>query len=184
MNVKDAILAIVKNDEKTANKVTAAYPAFALAVAKNDMSALAAMIPETITMDSLVGGSDTSGSDNSDTNTKVTRTRRKPADDDAPADKKATRRVSKKKEEPASEYDGLSPKDLYNMCKEAGLNVKPKQDASVYIEAMEAAKAAADSDDDDWGYDDEEVPAQTKKASGRGKAVSAAKDDEDDDWNL
>lgn len=56
-------------------------------------------------------------------------------------------------------YTGKSAKELFNLCKERGIKVKPKQPAEVYIEELkkddaEQLKAAndepEDDDDDEW----------------------------------
>ena len=40
-------------------------------------------------------------------------------------------------EKPANPYEGLSPKELYCLCKDRGLTVAEKQAAEVYIQALE-----------------------------------------------
>lgn len=95
----------------------------------------------------------------------------------APA-KKAPAKAAKKEE------DGLeskSAKELFDMCKEAGLKVKPKQDKSVYIEALKAAEAE-DEADDDWG--DEEEEEAPKKAAPKKAAKKPAKEEDEDDWEV
>ena len=95
------------------------------------------------------------------------------------------KKAAKKDEEP--EDNGLeskSAKELFDMCKEAGLKVKPKQDKSVYIEALKAAND--ESDEEDWDDEEEEEapkkPAPAKKAA---KKPAAKKDeDADDDWDI
>lgn len=94
-----------------------------------------------------------------------------------------------------SKYAGMSPKKLFTLCQEAGLKVKEKQPAEYYIEKLEYAdkkKAATEpeeTEDDDWG-DEDEKPAKGK-GKGKGKTKKEAKkeakkeeDDDDDDWDF
>ena len=109
----------------------------------------------------------------------------------AKAEKKAPAKKAAKKEVEEDDEDDLeskSAKELFDMCKEAGLKVKPKQDKSVYIEALKAANEEAD-DEDDWGDEEEEAPAPKKapaKKEAKAPAKKAAKKDEDDDddWEV
>lgn len=57
----------------------------------------------------------------------------------------------------AVDYSDMSAKELYDLCKERGIDVKPKKPAKFYINQLEEWDKA----NDDWGDDDE---------------------DEDDDW--
>ena len=111
----------------------------------------------------------------------------------AKTEKKAPAKKAAKKAEEGDDDDSLeskSAKDLFDMCKEAGLKVKPKQDKSVYIEALKAAKddAGEEEEEEDWG--DEEEEEAPKKAPAKGKAKPAAKkapkkdEDDDDDWEV
>lgn len=104
------------------------------------------------------------------------------------AEKKAAKPVKKaaKKEEEEEEgendndsLESKSAKELFEMCKEAGLKVKPKQDKSVYIEALNAANDDADDEEDDW--EEEEAPKKPVKKAASKPAKKAAKDEEDDD---
>lgn len=58
-------------------------------------------------------------------------------------------------EEEATDYDDMSPKELYALCKEREIEVKPKQKASYYIDKLQEYDETND-DDDDWGDDDDE----------------------------
>ena len=116
------------------------------------------------------------------------------AEDEAPAkkapakaEKKAPAKKSAKKAEDEDSLESKSAKELFDMCKEAGLNVKPKQDKSVYIEALNAANKDADEDEDDWDDDEEdEEPAKkapAKKAAPK-KAAKKEEDEDEDDWEV
>lgn len=118
------------------------------------------------------------------------------AEDEAPAkkapakaEKKApAKKAAKKEEDEEDSLESKSAKELFEMCKEAGLKVKPKQDKSVYIEALNAANEDAEDEEEDWG--DEEEEEAPKKAPAKGKAKPAAKkapkkdEDDDDDWEV
>lgn len=110
-------------------------------------------------------------------------------EDPAPAPKKAEKPAKKapakakakaKEEDEEDELAGKSAKELFEMCKEKGLKVKPKQDKAVYIEALKAAEADAE-EDDDWG-EEEEDPAPKKPA--KKAAKKPAKEEDDDDWEV
>lgn len=115
------------------------------------------------------------------------------AEDEAPAkkpekeEKKApVKKAAAKKEESGDDLESKSAKELFDMCKDAGLKVKPKQDKSVYIEALKAANEDAD-DNDDWGdEEEEEAPAKktpAKKAPAK-KAAAKKEEEDDDDWEV
>ena len=115
------------------------------------------------------------------------------AEDEAPVKKPAkeekkapVKKAAAKKEESGDDLESKSAKELFDMCKEAGLKVKPKQDKSVYIEALKAANEDADNDDD-WGdEEEEEAPAKktpAKKAPAK-KAAAKKEEDDDDDWEV
>ena len=57
--------------------------------------------------------------------------------------------------EDVPEYDTMSDKELYKLCKARGLDVKPKKSAKYYIKQLEEYDAAQEDwsdedDDDDW----------------------------------
>ena len=114
------------------------------------------------------------------------------AEDEAPAkkpekeEKKApVKKAAAKKEESGDDLESKSAKELFDMCKDAGLKVKPKQDKSVYIEALKAANEDAD-DNDDCGDEEEEAPAKNtpaKKAPAK-KAAAKKEEEDDDDWEV
>ena len=109
----------------------------------------------------------------------------------AKTEKKApAKKAAKKAEDDDDSLESKSAKELFDMCKEAGLKVKPKQEKSVYIEALKSANEdAEDEEEEDWGAEEEEEAP--KKAPAKGKAKPAAKkapkkdeDDDDDDWEV
>ncbi len=50
------------------------------------------------------------------------------------------------------EYDSMSAKELYTLCKERGIDVEPRKLEDYYIKKLKAADEA--DDDDGWGDDD------------------------------
>ena len=99
--------------------------------------------------------------------------------------KPAKKAPAKKKEE--DELSSKSAKELYEMCKKAGLNVKPKQDKSTYIDALKNQG----SEEDDWDDEEEEVetpkkPAKKAPAAPKNKVPEKKDDagDADDDWDI
>ena len=103
----------------------------------------------------------------------------KPAKKKAPAKAKAS-----KKEVEEDEYSGKSAKELYDMCKDAGLKVKPKQTKEVYIEALKSAENEVE-EDDDWGDEEEETPKKPAKKTAKKKAPKKeVEEDDDDDWEV
>lgn len=108
------------------------------------------------------------------------------------AEKKAPAKKSAKKDEEEVEEDedsleSKSAKELFEMCKEAGLKVKPKQDKAVYIEALKAAEEKAENDDEDWDESgDEEEAEEPKKPAKKAEKKKATKksDDDDEDWEI
>lgn len=99
-------------------------------------------------------------------------------------EKKAPAKKEAKKEEDSLE--SKSAKELFDMCKEAGLKVKPKQDKSVYIEALNANNED-EGEDEGWGEEEEEEtpkkPAKKTKPAPK-KAAKKEEEDDDDDWDV
>lgn len=55
-------------------------------------------------------------------------------------------------EEEVVDYSEMSPKELFNLCKERGIDVEPKKPAKYYINELEEYDEAQD----DWAEDDDE----------------------------
>lgn len=119
-----------------------------------------------------------------------------PAPKKAPAkaekvEKKAPKKAAKKEEVVEDEEDGddlgsKSAKELFKMCKDKGIKVKPGLDKAAYIKALNDAEAKAD-DEEDWDEEEEETPAKKApaKAEKAGKkAPKKSEDEEDDDWDV
>ena len=104
--------------------------------------------------------------------------------EEKPAKKKAPAKTKASKKEEEDEYSGKSAKELYDMCKEAGLKVKPKQTKVVYIEALKSAENEVE-EDDDWGDEEEEAPKKPAKKTAKKKAPKKeVEEDDDDDWEV
>lgn len=114
---------------------------------------------------------------------------KKAADKDKKAPAKKAAKKAEKEEDDEDSLESKSAKELFEMCKEAGLKVKPKQDKSVYIEALKASDEDAEDEEDDWdeSEDEEEAPkkAEKKTPAKADKKKPAKKDEEeDDDWDV
>lgn len=104
--------------------------------------------------------------------------------EEKPAKKKAPAKTKASKKEEEDEYSGKSAKELYDMCKEAGLKVKPKQTKEAYIEALKSAENEVE-EDDDWGDEEEEAPKKPAKKTAKKKAPKKeVEEDDDDDWEV
>lgn len=107
---------------------------------------------------------------------------------------KKEKKTAKEKKAPEKEQDdddddleSKSTKELFNMCKKAGLNVKPKQDKEVYIKALKDAENGAEDDDWDDAEDEEEAPKKPAKKADKKAAPKKDDDDDDDDdddWDV
>ena len=94
--------------------------------------------------------------------------------------------VDEEEQTEAQDYSKMGAVDLFKLCKSRGIKVEPKQKASVYIKALEAADAKVEDaeDEDDWSDDEDEKPAKkstAKAAKGKAKAKS---EDDDDMWDI
>ena len=106
---------------------------------------------------------------------------------------KKEKKTAKEKKAPEKEQDdddddleSKSTKELFNMCKKAGLNVQPKQDKEVYIKALKDAENGAEDDDWDDAEDEEEAPKKPAKKADKKAAPKKDDDDDDDDddWDV
>lgn len=132
-------------------------------------------------------------------------------EEEAPKPKKKARKSKKaaKVEEPEDEgnddsdeeesettdYESMSAQELFKLCKEKGIAVKPKRSVKFYVEKLKAAEDVQDddSDEEDWADDEiEETPKKSKKAAKPAaekaapkKSKKAAKvEDDDEDWDI
>lgn len=109
--------------------------------------------------------------------------------------KRQKKEKTEKVEEPAEatdgdKYDGMSARDLFDLCKKRSIECEPKKTADTYAKLLKKAdaaeaKAAAkpkkeEPADDAWGDEDEEEakPVVAKKADKK----KAAEDD--DEWDI
>lgn len=60
------------------------------------------------------------------------------------------------KEETKNPYEGKKAKELYDLCKERGIKVKPRQKADAYIKLLveydNKAEEQEETDDEDWDF--------------------------------
>lgn len=131
-------------------------------------------------------------------------------EEEAPKPKKKARKSKKavKVEEPEDEendddwedsettdYESMTAQELFKLCKEKGIAVKPKRSVKFYVEKLKAAEDAqdGDSDSDDWADDEVEEtpkakkaakPAAEKPAPKKSKKAAKVEDDDDEDWDI
>ena len=186
--VGEAVRAIQAGNKEDIMDIGRRFPLFANLAAKVNEAGVAMLdcVPEYCTarkIESVLKGDVQESGDGED----------EAAEDEAPAkkpekeEKKApVKKAAAKKEESGDDLESKSAKELFDMCKDAGLKVKPKQDKSIYIEALKAANEDAD-DNDDWGdEEEEEAPAKktpAKKATAK-KAAAKKEEEDDDDWEV
>ena len=60
---------------------------------------------------------------------------------------------TKEKGSNENEYESMTAKELYNLCKERDIECKPKKAKEYYIDLLE--EYDSDSDDDDWDEEEE-----------------------------
>lgn len=60
-------------------------------------------------------------------------------------------------EETETDYESMSAKELYNLCKERGISVKPRLPKDEYIDLL-TDYDFDNEDDEDWGEDEEGLP--------------------------
>lgn len=84
------------------------------------------------------------------------------------------------------DYESMSAKELYSLCKERGLKVEPKKQPKDYIKVLKAADAAENEEEGDDGWDDEdEKPAkEEKKADKKSDKKAAKKEEDDEEWDI
>ena len=131
-------------------------------------------------------------------------------EEEAPKPKKKARKSKKvaKVEEPEDEenddsdeedsettdYESMTAQELFKLCKEKGIAVKPKRSVKFYVEKLKAAEDVqdGDSDSDDWEDDEiEETPKPkkaakpaTEKAAPKKSKKAAKVEDDDEDWDI
>lgn len=119
--------------------------------------------------------------------TEAEEVKEEPAKEEAKPKRAAKAKAKKVEKKDEDGLEGKTAKELYDMCKEAGLKVKPKQDKAVYIDALNAAKAKAEEveEDDDWGDEEEEEPKKpVKKAPKKAAKPKKVEEEDDDDWDI
>ena len=189
--VKEAFEAIRKNDKAAIADFGKRFPLATVALTKaasEDGTMLFGAMPERVTMrvlDAELKGDivDTSDDDEDVEETKPAK-KEEPVEEDEDDDEDI-------EEDDATDYSKMGAVELFKLCKKRGIKVQPKQKASVYIKALEAADADSDADDDE---EEEEEEKPTKKAAKKAPAKAEKKatkkapadedEDEDEDWDI
>lgn len=57
--------------------------------------------------------------------------------------------------EPEEDYSSMTPKQLFKLCEDRGIEAKPRKDSLYYIELLEADDAKEEEEEDSWGDDEE-----------------------------
>lgn len=144
--IKEAIEGINANDTVAIKEISKHFPEFFLAVARNDMAALAAMMPEKFTVRRLVVAGAAAGeaddADEGETNEAV-------ADD--------------------ADLSAMSTKELIALCGQRGIKVpKYGKNKQFYLDALGAAADGEgdepESDEDNDGEESEGNPYEGKSA--------------------
>jgi len=209
--VKEAFEAIRKNDKAAIADFGKRFPLATVALTKaasEDGTMLFGAMPERVTMrvlDAELKG-DIEETTEDDAEVEETKPVKKEKTEKAPA-KTGKRGRPAKKEEPveedadddedvaededddATDYSKMGAVELFKLCKKRGIKVQPKQKASVYIKALEAADADSDADDDAEEEEEEEKPVKkaSKKAPAKTEKKASKKDadeDDDDEWDI
>ena len=98
-------------------------------------------------------------------------------------------------DEEGADYESMSEKELFKLCKERGIEAVIKKPAKYYISLLKKADEAEaeQGDDEDWGEEEEvEEPApkkapkkeEVKKPASKPAAKPAKKEADDDDWDI
>lgn len=142
--IKEAVEAINKNDTTAIKEISKHFPMFFLAIARNDLQALAAMMPEKFTVRRLVmvdAADETDAADTEETET-----------DDGAADGDV-------------DLSTMSTKELMKLCDKRGIKVphygKNKQ---FYLDALNGAGDAGESEEIKEAEDESNDPYEGKTA--------------------
>lgn len=212
--VKEAFEAIRKNDKAAIADFGKRFPLATVALTKaasEDGTMLFGAMPERVTMrvlDAELKG-DIEETTEDDAEVEETKPAKKAKAEKAEKPAKAGRkgRPAKKVEpveeddedeveedtedEDTEDYSKMGAVDLFKLCKKRGIKVEPKQKASVYIKALEAADADVDDDVDEDDEEEEEEVKPAKKASKKAPAKAEKKaskktadEDDDEDWDI
>lgn len=73
-----------------------------------------------------------------------------PVEDDEDEDEETPVKSKKKARRASDDYEGMTPRELYDACVEKDLTVKPRQSEEYYIKRLKAAEEEDEDDDDAW----------------------------------
>ena len=201
--IKEAVEAINKNDATAIKEISKHFPMFFLAIARNDLQALAAMMPEKFTVRRLQM-TDAAAEDASEDAGEADLSSMSAKELMKLCDKRGIKvpHYGKNKQfyldalqgasgdgegnaednddaESSDEYEGKSAMELYKLCKKRGIEVASKKPAKFYADALRKADAeAADAGNDDAdGWDDDagdDVPEEKQEKKAPAKSGKAA----------
>lgn len=204
--VKEAVKVICENkDTEAIKEIVKHFPLFAVIAAGRDFDALAAAMPEHLTVRKVENELNNGAASNEDAEDQDENIEDGEEQDLSAMTKNELIALCEKKglkvqkhQKPKQYYiDALNeaedsdtdtdtededsededdPVALYKKCKKAGLKVAPKKSAKYYKDQLAKAAEAEDEDDDDWDDDEEEeAEEKPKKAAKKAPAKKAAK---------
>lgn len=211
-SLSEAVTAILSGDKDSIRDLAGRYPVTSVTIAKmggdNDAAlTLLTALPDYISMrkmEGLLKGEEITIEPEEEPEEEETTEEKKEKRN--ARDRKNYRKVKdkqeQKEEEPEEEpeeeaaedqeikvpdYSNTKVTELYKMCQERGIKVKPRQDRTVYIELLKKADEEAakkvEEEADDWGEEEDEEPEPQKKTRGR-KAAKQAPPEDDEDWDV
>lgn len=211
--VAEAIKAIMNNDKEAISDIGKRFPLFTVSAAEIKESDTGVMriieaLPERVTVrviEAAMKGD--SENENADSENEEEETQEESGEEKKEVKKGRGRpKGTKKAETSVNKYDGMSARELFNLCKERGLEVKPKLSAEEYVKALKAADKEEEKKDTDKATDGSAYEGMTamelfKECKKRGikvevkkpakvyvelleknDAENAAEEAEDDDW--
>ena len=151
--IKDAVATIQNGkDAESIKEIAKHFPVFFMAVAKNDLGALAAMMTDKMTVRRLAEVDDADATD---------------ADDEIEAGDEETA-VEAEDTEDGEDLNSMSTKQLIALCAKRGIKVpKYGKNKAFYIAALQGGSAEADDADDDANDDVEEAETEADPYAGK-----------------
>lgn len=202
--IKEAVEAINNGDTTAIKEISKHFPMFFLAVARNDINALAAMMPEKFTVRRLVTADDTV--DAADENEAEPE---KADDGDVDLSAMSTKELMKlcdkrgikvphygknkqfyldaltgagddadggdDENEAADPYDGKTAMELFKECKKRGIKAESKKPAKFYADLLRKDDAAADEGNGDDDWGDGDDEAVEEKKTEKKATGKGAK---------
>lgn len=183
--IKEAVAAVkAGTDVEAIKEIARINPLFVLAVAKDDVVAIANMMGEKFTVRRLEDGS--AAVADSDTDEVV-------ASDEAVTNDVAESNDTVEETESGANYESMSTKELMKLCDKRGIKVPHYgKNKKFYIDALTNASNTTVEAAEETEVEEAEAPAPKKAAAKKSTAKKPAKkapvveedseEDEDDDW--